>query len=51
MAIRETSDAGRPIVASALQSEQTKVFLALAGKIWDQLTTTPARSGPKIVIE
>ena len=51
MAIRETSDAGRPIVASAPASEQAKVFLTLAGKIWDQLTTTPARSGPKIVIE
>ena len=51
MAIRETSDAGRPIVASAPASDPAKVFLALAGKIWDQLTASPARSGPKIVIE
>jgi ATP-binding protein involved in chromosome partitioning len=51
MPIRETSDAGRPIVASAPTGEHARAFIAMAGKIWDQLAGAPARSSPKIVIE
>jgi len=51
MPIRETSDAGRPIVAAQPNGEHAKAFLAIAAKIWEQLATTPVRSGPKIVIE
>jgi ATP-binding protein involved in chromosome partitioning len=50
MPIRETSDAGRPIVASEPGSEHAKAFLAIASKVWDQLAGA-SRSGPKIVIE
>jgi ATP-binding protein involved in chromosome partitioning len=51
MPIRETSDEGRPIVASAPESEYAHAFVAIAGTIWRQLAATPVRSGPKIVIE
>jgi len=51
MPIRETSDEGRPIVASAPESEYAHAFVAIAGKVWRQLAAAPVRSGPKIVIE
>jgi ATP-binding protein involved in chromosome partitioning len=51
MPIRETSDTGTPIVASAPGGEYAKAFLSIAGKIWDRLAAAPAPSGPKIVIE
>ncbi|MGE5537598.1 MAG: Mrp/NBP35 family ATP-binding protein [Gemmatimonas sp.] len=50
MPIRETSDAGQPIVASHPDGEHAKAFLAIAAKVWDQLAGT-TRGGPKIVIE
>ncbi|HTI85834.1 MAG TPA: P-loop NTPase [Alphaproteobacteria bacterium] len=48
--IRETSDAGQPIVASQPGGEHAKAFLEIAEKIWDQLAGA-SRTGPKIVIE
>lgn len=49
--IRETSDAGRPIVAAQPESEHARAFLRVAGNVWGQLANVPVRSGPKIVIE
>jgi ATP-binding protein involved in chromosome partitioning len=51
MPIRETSDAGTPIVASAPKGEHARAFITIAERIWNGLIAAPARSGPKIVIE
>jgi ATP-binding protein involved in chromosome partitioning len=49
MAIRETSDAGRPIVVSDPLSPHAKLYKNIAEVIWASLGD--ARKGPKIVIE
>jgi ATP-binding protein involved in chromosome partitioning len=49
-AIRETSDAGTPIVAKAPDSAEAKAFLALAKEVAAKITT-PARAAPRIVLE
>ena len=48
--IRETSDAGTPIVASQPDSPEAAAFLAVAAKVAEKLTLG-ARTAPKIVIE
>ena len=52
MAIRETSDAGRPVVATAPDGPHAKVYREIAGRVRDQLKGRGAgRAAPKIVIE
>lgn len=53
MAIRETSDEGRPVVASAPDSEPAKAYRDIAAVAWDELqrAAADARGAPKIVIE
>ena len=52
MAIRETSDAGQPIVASRPQSAQAEAFRAIAKAVREQIAAgTADRPPPKIVIE
>jgi ATP-binding protein involved in chromosome partitioning len=52
MAIRETSDAGRPVVATDPDGPQAKVYREIAEKLWGNLTGAPAgRAAPRIVIE
>ncbi len=48
--IRETSDAGSPIVASAPDSPQAAVYLSLAAKVKTLLETTKQRAAPNIVV-
>ena len=48
--IRETSDSGAPIVASAPDSAEAKAFLAIAGIIATSIAA-PARPAPRIVME
>jgi ATP-binding protein involved in chromosome partitioning len=48
--IRETSDAGTPIVATAPNSKEAQSFLALAQQVADKIAA-PSRPAPKIVIE
>ncbi len=50
MKIRETSDAGRPVVAAAPDSPQAGVYLNLAAKVKTLLETRKARPAPKIVV-
>jgi len=50
-AIRETSDAGTPIVAQAPNGPEAGAFLALAQKVAEKLSARAERSAPKIVIE
>jgi ATP-binding protein involved in chromosome partitioning len=52
MSIRETSDAGTPIVAKAPESPEGRAFIALAERVRDKLADdTDARPAPKIVME
>jgi ATP-binding protein involved in chromosome partitioning len=49
-AIRETSDAGTPIVALAPQSTEAQAFLAVAKQVAEKIAA-PQRPPPRIVIE
>jgi len=52
MAIRETSDSGRPVVATDPDGPHAKVYREIASRVRDQLKGRGAgRSAPKIVIE
>ncbi len=52
MSIRETSDAGTPIVAKAPESAEARAFIALAERVRDKLSDAgDARPAPKIVME
>lgn len=49
--IRETSDAGTPVVVSEPDSAPTEVYRDIARKVWEQVSTTTARTAPNIVFE
>lgn len=49
-AIRETSDAGTPIVALRPESKEAQAFLALARRVAEKIAA-PERAAPQIVIE
>lgn len=54
MAIRETSDQGRPIVASAPDSPEAAVYVEIAKNLKDKILTeghVPEMAAPNIVIE
>jgi ATP-binding protein involved in chromosome partitioning len=52
MEIRETSDSGRPVVATAPDGPHAKAYREIAIKVRDQLGGgAPGRAAPKIVIE
>lgn len=52
MAIRETSDGGRPIVATAPDSHHAQAFIGIAAQVWAALASgAAARPAPRIVIE
>ncbi len=52
MDIRETSDEGRPVVATAPEGVHSKAYIAIARKVWDTLESGVAsKPAPKIVIE
>ena len=54
VAIRETSDGGRPIVVSDPESDYAKRFRAIADKVWESLTageTGAGKAPPRIVIQ
>jgi ATP-binding protein involved in chromosome partitioning len=48
--IRETSDAGTPVMASAPDSPEAKAFLAIAEKVAASLRTAD-RPAPRIIFE
>ncbi|TDQ78856.1 ATP-binding protein involved in chromosome partitioning [Dongia mobilis] len=49
--IRETSDAGKPIVASEPTSAHALAYGEIAAKIWRKLDTAPQRAAPRIVLQ
>ncbi|GEP02646.1 Mrp/NBP35 family ATP-binding protein [Methylobacterium oxalidis] len=52
MTIRETSDSGRPVVATDPDGPQASVYREIAGRLWGNLSGAGAgRAAPKIVIE
>ncbi len=54
LAIRETSDAGRPIVVTQPDSEQARAFLAIAERVRDKLEARQengTRPAPRIVMQ
>ena len=52
MAIRETSDEGRPVVATAPDGPHAAAYRAIAARVWDRITGgAAARPAPRIVIE
>jgi ATP-binding protein involved in chromosome partitioning len=51
MRIRETSDAGLPVVATEPAGPHAESYLAIAGRVLDTLAGKPQRAAPRIVIE
>jgi len=51
IAIRETSDGGKPIVVADPASAHAKLFRAMAERIWAKLSGSPQRAAPRIVIQ
>jgi ATP-binding protein involved in chromosome partitioning len=49
--VRETSDAGLPVVAKDPDSPQAKPYLVLAEKVRDAMNQAPAKKAPKIAVE
>jgi ATP-binding protein involved in chromosome partitioning len=51
IAIRETSDAGTPLVVSEPDGPVAKIYRDIAAKVWEQLSGAPQRAAPAIVFE
>jgi ATP-binding protein involved in chromosome partitioning len=51
ISIRETSDAGTPVVVSEPDGPQAKVYRDIATKVWDQVKLRSSRAAPSIVFE
>jgi ATP-binding protein involved in chromosome partitioning len=52
LAIRETSDEGRPIVATDPKSPYAETFRVIAARIWEKVSDSGARRAPpRIVVE
>jgi ATP-binding protein involved in chromosome partitioning len=52
IAIRETSDGGRPIVVSQPDGPHAKAYRAIADRVWEKLADAgTSRAAPRIVIE
>jgi ATP-binding protein involved in chromosome partitioning len=51
MNIRETSDAGTPLVASEPNGVVAGIYRGIAAKVWEQLGGQPQRPAPAIVFE
>jgi len=51
ISIRETSDAGTPVVVSDPEGPQAKVYREIAEKVWEQVQTRSGRTAPSIVFE
>ena len=49
--IRETSDEGKPIVASEPTSPHALAYGEIAAKLWNKLEKTPLRAAPRIVLQ
>jgi ATP-binding protein involved in chromosome partitioning len=52
MAIREASDAGKPITVADPDSPHSKAFMAIADHVWEKAQALEEKSqGPKIIVQ
>ncbi len=51
ISIRETSDAGTPVVVSEPDGPQAKIYRDIATKAWEQVKARSGRAAPAIVFE
>jgi ATP-binding protein involved in chromosome partitioning len=51
VSIRETSDAGTPLVASEPNGIVAGIYRDIASKVWEQLGGQPQRQAPAIIFE
>jgi ATP-binding protein involved in chromosome partitioning len=51
MDIRASSDAGRPVVATAPAGPHAEIYRGIASRVRDQIAAGAGRAAPKIVIE
>ena len=51
IAIRETSDAGSPVVVSDPEGPQARVYREIAAKVWKEVQARSGRAAPSIVFE
>ena len=51
MGIRETSDAGTPLVAAEPNGVVANIYREIAAKVWKQVADSPQRAAPAIVFE
>jgi ATP-binding protein involved in chromosome partitioning len=54
IALRETSDGGRPIVVSAPDTDLARIYRQMASRIWEKVSAgldAPQRQAPRIVIQ
>lgn len=50
IAIRETGDAGQPIVAAQPDSEHAKAYRAIAKRVWEKIDRGSQRAAPRFVV-
>lgn len=51
LSVREQADLGTPVVLADPQSPSARAYCEIAGRIWMQLQSVVAPTGPKIVVE
>jgi ATP-binding protein involved in chromosome partitioning len=51
LAIREHSDAGRPVVLAAPDSGEAAAYRAIADRVWEKASGRAPAGGPRIVVE
>src|ERR1041385_72930 len=54
IAIRETSDGGKPIVVSQPESEHARAYMKIADRVWEKVEATlgaGGRQAPRIVVQ
>ena len=51
IAIRDTSDSGRPITATQPDSKHAEAFREIARKVWAKVSGEAARKPPRIVVQ
>jgi ATP-binding protein involved in chromosome partitioning len=51
LAIREHSDAGRPVVLAAPDSGEAAAYRAIADRVWEKASGQAPAGGPRIVVE
>ncbi|MEO0620437.1 MAG: iron-sulfur cluster carrier protein ApbC [Pseudomonadota bacterium] len=51
MDIREKSDAGQPVVASAPESAHSKIYRGIASQAWNAIAASGAKAAPSITIQ